>query len=227
LFGADRRAAAMGVVALSDWVGRANFPDQSIWDAPNEALRMALSQNSRGNVTLPAKTILLAAVLTKIAADKLSDYIESTTLGARRIGSILSVLERAGKIAEVVLLVDGAVTGVMRLMASGTAETAAGEGAAKVARKGINTPEASWKTNYAGREAFEQTVDRAGITLDTEGGADAMLNRYDLAFQSRLKQWVDFVTNELTANPDSPVGDGLAVLERANAKFGMIWAEMP
>ena len=71
-----------------------------------------------------------------------------------------------------------------------------------------------------------QQVGGAGVTLDTGGGADMLLNRYDLALQKKLEGWTDFVKSLLRANPNAPLAEKLAFLDRANAKFGNLWAEL-
>ena len=70
----DLRGAFHGVVGLptvvgvSNLLGGADFPPETIWDQPHDILNLAVSQNSKGNVKLPSKTVLLAAIMTSIAA---------------------------------------------------------------------------------------------------------------------------------------------------------------
>ena len=132
----DRIRAFPGVVPISDAVGGAHYPNQSIWNPPEDVLNVALSQNSRGNVKAPSKTIVLASIMTQIAAEDLSDYIEATGVGARRVVQVLTVVDKVAKIVGVVLVVYGAIGGLMRLLATEATATATGEGAAKVATTG-------------------------------------------------------------------------------------------
>ena len=225
LIARDRILAFPGVARISDAAGGAHYPDQSIWVEPSTLVTLALSQNSRGNVVAPARTILLATIMTQIAAEELSDYIEATAVGARRIVSVLTVVDKAAKIAGVMLLVYGAATSLVRLMAAEAADTAASEAAAKLAQKANSPPYARYPTNYPAQAALEDTIDQAGITLDTEGGADAALNRYDVSFQKKLGDYNEYVRSELLARPTASLTDKMAIFSRADAKFGNIWAE--
>ena len=87
---------------------------------------------------------------------------------------------------------------------------------AKVATN-VKDPEAYYQTNYARREVFEKTIDKAGITLDTEGGADMALNRYDLAAQKRLKDWTGYVMDQVRAKRCA--ADGRAELDHRYARM--------
>ena len=104
-----------------------------------------------------------------------------------------------------------------------TEATATGEAALMVAGKGIRSPDAFCQTNYAGKAAFEQTINKASLTLDTEGGVEMALDRYDVAMRKRVQDTIDYIGKELEANRDAPLAEKLAIWDRADARFGSTW----
>jgi hypothetical protein len=180
-----RDDAAPGVVFVSDHLGGAHFPSKKIWDLPNQLLRQARDQNGGGNVKQSSKTIVYAAIATEVSAQVLDTYIDATVTGAQRAVKILSIAATAGKIAGTVLLITGLVGVLTRALAAEAAGTALNT---VVKNRG---PAAYYPTNLAGRAAFEDTINKASVTLDTEAGVGTALDRYDIAFQQRLTGWHD------------------------------------
>lgn len=104
-----RRNTTVGVVEVSDLLGGADFPSNSIWDQPHRLLLKALELNIGGRVYGSQAYLLVAAVMTRNAARLLASYIDDTGSGAGRAVKVLKVARTAGKVAEVGLAVTGVV----------------------------------------------------------------------------------------------------------------------
>jgi Domain of unknown function (DUF4157) len=129
-----RDQAPFGVAEISDVLGGANFPDQSIWDQPNELVLRALTYNVGGNVTASQVYLVVAGVLTRNAAQLLADYINDTSTGVERAVKVLEVARTAGKVAEVGLTVTGGIAlvrGGMALAGAGAVEAGSVDAAAE------------------------------------------------------------------------------------------------
>jgi len=182
-----RHQAVPGVAGVSDTLGGADFPSKSIWKPPNELVVRALSQNSNGNVKDASKTIFFAAEQTKAAARILDQYIEDTTKGAQRAVTILTVVKTAGRIAEIVLVIEAVIGSIIRFAASEGIETSTDILVNRPLKN--RSPGAYYPTNYNGRAALEKTLNQASMTLDTDAGVGTALDRYDLEFQQRVNGW--------------------------------------
>lgn len=125
---AIRRKAFPGVVEVSDALGRADFPSQSIWDPPHRFVLKAMELNVGGNVRGSQAFLLTAAVLTRNAAHQLASYIDATSSGAERAVKVLKVARTAGHVAEIGL----AVTGIYGLARGGAALAGGGAAEAEV-----------------------------------------------------------------------------------------------
>jgi hypothetical protein len=108
-----RHNAAPGVTAVSDFLGRADFPDSTIWDYPHKMVIKAMDANVTGNVSLPQAYLVVAAVATRNSAKLLAKYIDDMSEGAERAVKVLKVAKAAGEVAEVGLAISTGV-GVVR-----------------------------------------------------------------------------------------------------------------
>ena len=104
-----RRDAFFGVTEVSDVLGGADFPDQSIWEQPRRFVLRAMDMNVNGNVKGSQVFLVTAAILTRNAANLLADYINDTSSGAERAVTVLKVAKTAGEVAQVGLAVMGVV----------------------------------------------------------------------------------------------------------------------
>src|SRR5207248_6451766 len=77
-----RHDAAVGVTEVSDLLGGADFPAESIWDQPDELVRRARDFNIGGNVKASQAYLVVAAIATRNAARLLADYVNDTGAGA-------------------------------------------------------------------------------------------------------------------------------------------------
>ena len=108
-----RRDAFPGIAEVSDLLGGADFPAQSIWDDPYRFVLKAMQLNVGGNVKASQAYLVTAAIITRNAANLLASYVEDTTSGAQRAVTVLKVAKTAGEVAEIGLAVTG-VTGLVR-----------------------------------------------------------------------------------------------------------------
>jgi len=122
-----RRDAPPFVAGVSDLLGGADFPSQSIWEQPRKFVLQAMNLNINGNVKGSQAFLVTAAVLTRNAAHLLAAYIEDTSSGAARAVKVLKIARTAGHVAEVGLAVTG-VVGLVRGGAAVAGGTAATEG---------------------------------------------------------------------------------------------------
>jgi hypothetical protein len=102
-----RREAFFGVVEVSDWLGGADFPDQSIWEQPHRLVLQALNLNTGGNVRAAQAFLVAAAIVTRNAGQLLADYIDESSEGAESAVKVLTVVKTAGEVAEIGLAVTG------------------------------------------------------------------------------------------------------------------------
>jgi hypothetical protein len=91
------------VSRVSDTMGGAEWPDESIWDEPHRNLMRARTLMTNGKLMEANKYISLAAMQVTWNARALHEYIEDTTTGAGRAVTILEVAQAAGEVAEFVL----------------------------------------------------------------------------------------------------------------------------
>lgn len=108
-----RRNTTVGIVEVSDLLGGADFPSNSIWDQPHRLLIKAMELNINGRVYGSQAYLLVAAVMTRNAANLLASYIDDTSSGVGRAVKILKVARTAGRVAEVGLAATG-VVGLVR-----------------------------------------------------------------------------------------------------------------
>jgi hypothetical protein len=114
MIGKIRRTAFPGVVEAADLLGRADYPDPSIWERPHKLVIRAMEMNVGGNVAGSQAFLLAAALLTRNAASLLAGYLQDTGSGAERAVSVLKVARTAGKVAEAGLAITG-VYGVVKV----------------------------------------------------------------------------------------------------------------
>ena len=124
-----RRKTIFGVVEVSDFIGRADFPSTRIWDRPHQLVVRSMTLNNAGN-TEGAKAFLLAASIeTANASNKVARYLAATTKGAGYAVAGLEVARKAGEIAGTVLLVTGVGGAVLKAGARAGAGAAVRSGA--------------------------------------------------------------------------------------------------
>jgi hypothetical protein len=275
-----RRNAFPGVVKVSEWRGRADYPDEKMWEEPRQIVLQAMSLNASGTVKQAGKLVFLAALMTHLAAQRLNDYIDAFSLGAERAVKVLKVLKTAGEVAQVVLVTTGVGAGMVRLLSrraatagfeaaatgagrgasggagnvpagglpvpagtAGAGESAAagagdsaGAGASRVSTGGAprpaqpvtNTPLAHQTTNLANvRQVYANTLQRAGqagVTMDSSAAGaritGAGTSRYDLAFEEETRQYIEYVTSRLRANPNATLAEKRKFIDEADAKWG-------
>jgi hypothetical protein len=102
-----RRQAAIGVVAVSDVLGGADFPSDEIWKGPSQLLLRAMDLKAAGKIYGCRALLVVAALSVRNAAQLLSRFVDNTTAGAERAIKVLKVARTAGKVAEVGLMVTG------------------------------------------------------------------------------------------------------------------------
>jgi hypothetical protein len=110
--------------AISDTLGRADFPDYPMWDPPYRMVLKAKEYNIGGNVRASQAFLVTASLLTRTCAQALADYIYRTNIGADRALAVLKVAKGAGLVASAVLTVTG-VVGVARAGLAAMAEGSA------------------------------------------------------------------------------------------------------
>ena len=127
-----RREATVGVVEISDVLGRADFPSYDIWDGPNRLVVSTMNMMNAGSTWGAGQLLIVAAITVRNAANLLNTYIAKTTSGAERSVKVLKVARTAGKVAEVGLAVTtGAAIFTGAGAASGVAADAAVDAAAE------------------------------------------------------------------------------------------------
>ena len=117
-----RATAALGVVWTSDHLGGADYPSVKIWDLPDQLLKRAQNENNSGNLKRAGKTIVLAALATKLNAKRLNQYIDDEMKGAGRAVKALSFAAKAGKVAGDILIITGAFGALTELMGAEAAD---------------------------------------------------------------------------------------------------------
>ena len=100
-----RREAATGVVAVSDLLGGADFPDIDIWSGPNAILVQAMNLRNKGRIWGANALLVIAAASVRNTANALNTYIAKSQNGAASSIRVLKVARTAGKVAEAGLLV--------------------------------------------------------------------------------------------------------------------------
>ena len=122
-----RNDAAIGVVAISDVLGGADFPSFNIWEGPNALVLRAMNMINAGRTWGAGNMLVVAAISVRNTADLLNTYIDKTTSGAARSVKVLKVARTAGKVAEVGLAV---MSGAALVTGAGAASgVAAGDAA--------------------------------------------------------------------------------------------------
>jgi hypothetical protein len=116
-----RRDAPPLVAGISDLLGGADFPDESIWEGPRKLVLRAMQLNTGGNVKASRAFLMQAGLLTRQAGRLVAEYIDDTSAGAERAAKAAKVVKVAAQVTEAALTVYGAY-GVL----------AAGEGALEV-----------------------------------------------------------------------------------------------
>ena len=136
---AIRRGAFPGVVFISDKLGGAHFPDQSIWGAPRAFMLEAGSLRAKDRLFGARANLVIAAMFTRNAAHLLASYLNDSSDGVERSVKILKVAKTAGKVAEVGLALTGGVAIVRSGVAavSGAGAASAGDAAIDQAAKQI------------------------------------------------------------------------------------------
>jgi hypothetical protein len=104
-----RRDAAVGVAFISDHLGGAHFPDETLWLEPHKLLLSAREFRIKPNTYATRAMLVAAGIVVRNAAMIISEYLDDTEKGASRAVKILKVAEKAGEVAQVVLTIaDGA-----------------------------------------------------------------------------------------------------------------------
>jgi hypothetical protein len=104
-----RREAAIGVVFISDHIGGAHFPDESLWLQPNKLLVKAREFRIKPNTYATRAMLIATAIVARNAAMIMSEYLDDTEKGVDRAVKMLKVAEKAGEVAQIVLTIaDGA-----------------------------------------------------------------------------------------------------------------------
>jgi len=133
-----RGDAAIGVVAISDVLGGADFPSLDIWEGLNALVLSAVKLRNAGRTYGAANMLMVAAIGVRNAANLLNTYIDKTTTGAARSVKVLKVARAAGEVAGVVLAIaSGAaiVSGGGATSGAVVGDTAVDEAANKVLAK--------------------------------------------------------------------------------------------
>lgn len=118
------------VSKISDTVGRADWPNEAIWEQPHKIHVQALQLKNDGKLAEAAKFGLLAAYQAQWCAQAVSSYIEATLSGASRVRSLLEVVAAIGKVAESILEIWFVGRGIFRMLTRKSA-TLALEGSAQ------------------------------------------------------------------------------------------------
>lgn len=106
-----RRDAPPFVAGISDLLGGADFPDESIWQGPHKLVMRALELNVSGNVKASQAFLVQAGLAAHSAAKLLADYINDTSTGAERAAKAARVVKVAAEVTEAALTVYGAYAG--------------------------------------------------------------------------------------------------------------------
>lgn len=147
---------------------------------------------------------------------------------------VLTVLKTAGQIADVVLVVHTVTVGLVRLLATEATVTSTAALVKGSPNPKNYSPAAYYDTHYPGREAWGKTIQQAETSLNEIGGSaltrstkvsladigGATVNRYELAYQQRMKGFFDEVSSFLRTHPNASFKEKLAVLDRANLRWG-------
>lgn len=131
---ARRKFMAPIVTRISDFVGGADLPDESIWDYPSKLLSKARQANVGGNVFGSPPYLVLAAIATRNNANMLAQYADDSASGAGTMVTMLEVVKTATEVAEVALAVTGValvVRGAVHVAGNAAARNAAVDAAAE------------------------------------------------------------------------------------------------
>lgn len=102
-----RGQAMPGVVAVSDALGGADYPDINIWQGPHKLVLRAYDLKNEGKTYGCRIFLVVAALATRDAARRLSRAIDKSTGAAESTVKVLKVVRTAAAVAEVALLVTG------------------------------------------------------------------------------------------------------------------------
>lgn len=122
-FIARKRQAAPGVAEVSDFVGGADLPSRSIWDAASRLHLKALFANVGGNVLASRVYLVIAAIIVRNNAELIAEYAKRSGAGAAIAIRWLQRAKTAGKVAEAALVVTGVGAGIRALRGGTTAAT--------------------------------------------------------------------------------------------------------
>ena len=129
-----RKVRAPIVSGISDFVGGADLPSESIWKYPRRMLLKALELKIDGDVFKSPPYLVIAAIATRNNANLLSQYDDASSSGAGRVVRVLKVAKVAGQVAEVGLTLTGITAvarGAVRVAGNAVARDAAVDAAAE------------------------------------------------------------------------------------------------
>lgn len=188
-----RDTAAPGVVAISDYLGDADYPSEKMWDQPWKLLMEARDLNKDGNIVDAGKRLSQAAMLADLAGLRLNAYIDATVKGA----------SRAVFAAKVVVVVTSALEAAFNVyaLAVTASELAAGEAALEVAKNAGQRTARRAVRKEIDRAAFDRmlatgksTFRRSALTEDLRGFYTADVQRI---WDAAAKRGIELTDKEL------------------------------
>jgi hypothetical protein len=214
------------VSTISDAVGRADWPNERIWDQPHQVYLSARDLLSNGKLMEAGKFALLAAYQTQWCAQAVGDYIDATLSGASRVKSILEVAVVVGQVAESILAIWFVGQGVFRLLTRKSATLALEGGAQRQLPAGGQTaptsisppaappppkpmtrtvsihsePPAVASPKAVRKEihaSMSQVREQLGMPAVTQPGRLALAQ--EAQFERHLKEYMDYVQSEFKA----------------------------
>jgi hypothetical protein len=216
--GQIRRRAVPGTVWVSDKAGGARYPEEKIWDALHSVMLVARNLSVDGNVEKSMKHVVVAALVTSVAAKSLNDYIDGFIRGAERFVNVLNVVRTAGKIAEIILMVRWLGMIVVRRLGAEAAATGLGGSGGARAGEGAGT---------STRAAEPAAIARSGTAPDgyanARSAAKAAANARTAAGtaeNARSATAPDGYANAALANTAKQLG---VELDGASGSVGRAW----
>ncbi len=236
---------------VSDKFGRADWPNERIWDQPHKVYVQALHLINSGKLMEAGKYALLAAYQAEWCARAVHEYVDATTRGATRVVKVLEVAVVLGKIAEGILALISVASGLIRLLTRKGGTALLEGGAQRQLPAGQTTPTPVSRTPTPAPQPGNPTVGYGSDTMKpgVVPGGKPGVKRFDTDIGDavdRLRQHIGLPPRKLpgplaelemaelgvahnkftawmNANPNATLVQKLEELDRIKKRMGIHW----
>ncbi len=184
----DHRNDYPRVSKISDFIGRADWPDESIWEQPHKSYVQALHLVNERKLAEAAEFGLFGAYQAEWCARAVHEYIEATLSGADRAKTILEVAVVLGEVAGSILTVRFVAQNLIRLLTRKSA-TLALEG-------GAQSQLSTGGQRQLSAQAKPSSMGEAVKNVRQQAASESDFARRSAGFKNEKSAWIK-------ANPNS------------------------